>query len=201
MLKKKQITSHLTVRVVSLDSRTALPICLQVFYAIPCVSPKMISPSFRRRQTHTDTLTDTLSVRASVAPFPCKTRLGGALLLRLGDATLLESVLEPPGQGLDVPAAASAGSPTALSLGGPVVCVSAQQSAYAYRFTCRHLCTHCALHSCVCYDTTRCMYLRVVYDTTRCMYLRVVYRDYRLHLHNTLAGTNMTQKCLHIKKI
>jgi len=81
----------------------------------------MISPSFRRRQTHTDTLTDTLSVRASVAPFPCKTRLGGALLLRLGDATLLESVLEPPGQGLDVPAAASAGSPTALSLGGPVV--------------------------------------------------------------------------------
>jgi len=44
-----------------------------------------------------------------------------ALLLRLRDATLLETVLEPPGQGLDVPATASAGGPTALSLGGPVV--------------------------------------------------------------------------------
>ena len=37
-------------------------------------------------------------------------------------ATLLETVLEPPGQVLDIPAAASAGCPATLSLGRPVVC-------------------------------------------------------------------------------
>ena len=152
------------------------------FLCNPLCVPQNDFPNFRRRQTHTDTLTDTLSVRASVTPFPFKTRLGGALLLRLGDTTLLETVLEPPGQGLDVPAAASAGSPTALSLGGPVVCASAHRQL-----------TDTDLLAGTCEHIARCVLLSgVSYGTKRCMYLRVVCRDYKLHLHNKLAGTNMT---------
>ena len=152
------------------------------FLCNPLCVPQNDFPNFRRRQTHTDTLTDTLSVRASVTPFPFKTRLGGALLLRLGDTTLLETVLEPPGQSLNVPAAASAGSPTALSLGGPVVCASAHRQL-----------TNTDLLACTCEHIARCVLLSgVSYGTTRCMYLRVVCRDYKLHLHNKLARTNMT---------
>ena len=66
--------------------------------------------------------TDAPHNRRKLIPSNAKSLGGLALLVRLGHAALLEAVLEPPWQGLDVPATSSTSCPTALSLSRPIVC-------------------------------------------------------------------------------